>query len=96
MMKQPDMFVDAEDRRLFAGIQSLQYVINRLPSDPWLKPSDIAVALPGNPKPDTVYRWIDSGKFEYMDLGSGVAGKPRYMVDRISFLNFLKSRINRI
>ena len=90
------MFVDAEDRRLFAGVPSLQFVIGRLPSSPWLTPTDIASALPGNPKTDVVYRWIDAGLFEYMDIGSGTTGKRRCMIERISFLSFLKSRINRI
>lgn len=93
-MMQPDMFVDAEDRRLFAGVRSLEFVISRLPSKPMLTPVDIASAL--DTKVDTVYRWIDSGCFEYMDIGSGEAGKRRYRIERIGFLNFLKSRINRI
>ena len=93
-MKQPDMFVDAEDRRLFSGVRSLQFIISRLPSKPMLAPVDIATAL--DTKVDTVYRWIDSGYFEYMDIGSGEGGKRRYRIERISFLSFLKSRINRI
>ena len=93
-MRQIDMFVDAEDRRLFAGVRSLEVVISHLPSAPFLTAADIATAL--NTKVDTVYRWIDSGRFEVMDLGSGETGKPRYKIERISFLNFLKSRINRI
>lgn len=94
MMKQVDMFVEAEDRVLFAGIRSLEAVISRLPSAPFLTPADIATAL--DTKVDTVYRWIDSGRFEVMNLGSGTSGKPRYRIERISFLNFLKSRITRI
>ena len=92
MMKQVDMFVEAEDRQLFSGIRSLEFVISRLPSRPMLAPVDIATAL--DTKVDTVYRWIDSGSFEYMDIGSGEAGKRRYRIERVSFLNFLKSRIN--
>ena len=34
--------------------------------------------------------------YKYMDIGSGEAGKRRYRIERVSFLNFLKSRINRI
>lgn len=97
-MKQIDMFVEAEDRRLLAGVKSVgfQFVVNRLPSTPWLTPADIATALPGNPKTDTVYRWIDAGAFEYIDIGSGRSGKRRCMIERSSFLRFLKGRINRI
>ena len=64
-MQQVDMFVDAEDRRLFAGVKSLEFVIARLPSSPMLSPVDIATAL--DTKADTVYRWIDAGLFEYID-----------------------------
>ena len=91
---QPDMFVDAEDRRLFAGMASIELVIARLPSKPMLTPSDIATAL--DTKVDTVYRWIDAGAFEYIDIGSGEGGKRRYRIVRTSFLTFLKSRVNRI
>lgn len=93
-MRQIDMFVEAEDRRLFEGIRSVELVISRLPSAPMLKPVDIASAL--DTKVDTVYRWIDSGAFEYLDIGSGRTGKPRYRIERTSFLTFLKSRVNRI
>lgn len=91
------MFVEAEDRRLFAGVKSagFQFVLSRLPSSPWLTPADIATALPGNPKTDVVYRWIDSGCFENMDIGSGKTGKRRCMIERTSFLNFIKRRINK-
>ena len=91
-MRQVDMFVEAEDRRLFAGIRSLAYIISRLPSSPMLTPADIATAL--NTKVDTVYRWIDSGKFEFMDIGSGASGRPRFRIERTSFLTFLKGRIS--
>ena len=93
-MRQIDMFVEAEDRRLFEGIRSVELVISRLPSAPMLKPVDIASAL--DTKVDTVYRWIDSGEFEYLDIGSGETGKPHYRIERTSFLTFLKSRVNRI
>ena len=53
-----------------------------------------AVAL--NIKADVVYRWIDSGLFEYVDLSSGPTGKPNYRIRRASFLEFLKNRVNRI
>lgn len=91
-MRQVDMFVDAEDRRLFEGVRSLEIVIARLPSAPFLSPSDIACAL--NTKADTVYRWIDSGRFEVMDLGSGATGRPRYRIERVSFLRFLRGRVS--
>lgn len=95
-MKQIDMFVEAEDRRLFAGVPSLRFFIDRLPSKAWLTPVDIATALPGNPKTATVYRWIDSGCFTYLDLGSGRTGKRRCVIERASFLSFIKKRINKI
>ena len=93
-MRQVDMFVDAEDRRLFAGVKSLEFVIARLPSSPMLSPVDIATAL--DTKADTVYRWIDSGLFEYIDISSGSKGKRRCRIERTSFLSFLKARVNRI
>ena len=34
--EQIDLFVDAEDRRLFSGVRSLQFFISRLPSKPML------------------------------------------------------------
>lgn len=92
--EQIDLFVDAEDRRLFSGVRSLQFFISRLPSKPMLSPTDIALAL--DTKVDTVYRWIDAGKFEYIDIGSGATGKPRWRIERVSFLSFLKSRVNRV
>ena len=93
-MKQIDMFVDAEDRALFARVKSqeLQIVAGRLPSKPLLSPSDVALAI--DRKVDTVYRWIDSGLFEYMNLGSGAEGKPRYSIVRASSLEFMASRVN--
>lgn len=94
MVRQMDFFVEAEGRRLFAGVKSVELVISRLPSAPMLKPVDIASAL--DTKVDTVYRWIDAGAFEYLDIGSGKSGKPRYRIERTSFLAFLKSRVNRI
>ena len=53
-MKQIDMFVDAEDRALFARVKSqgLQIVAGRLPSKPLLSPSDVALAI--DRKVDTV------------------------------------------
>lgn len=93
-MRQIDMFVEAEDRRLFEGIRSVELVISRLPSAPMLKPVDIASAL--DTKVDSVYRWIDSGSFEYLNIGSGKTGKPLYRIERTSFLTFLKSRVNKI
>ena len=95
-MKQIDMFVDAEDRALFARVKSqgLQIVAGRLPSKQILSPSDVALAI--DRKVDTVYRWIDSGLFEYMNLGSGAEGKPRYSIVRASFLEFMASRVNSI
>ena len=95
-MKQIDMFVDAEDRALFARVKSegLQIVAGRLPSKPLLSPSDVALAI--DRKVDKVYRWIDSGLFEYMNLGSGAEGKPRYSIVRASFLEFMASRVNSI
>ena len=88
-MKQIDMFVDAEDRALFARVKSqgLQIVAERLPSKPLLSPSDVAVAI--DRKVDTVYRWIDSGLFEYINLGSGEKKKKRYSIVRASFLAFM-------
>ena len=91
---QIDMFVDAEDRRLFSGVKSLQFIISRLPSKPMLSPTDIALAL--DTKVDTVYNWIEAGKFEYIDIGSGKTGKPRWRIERISFLSFLRSRVNKV
>ncbi len=95
-MKKIDMFVDAEDRALFARVKSqgLQIVAGRLPSKPLLSPSDVALAI--DRKVDTVYRWIDSGRFEYMNLGSGAEGKPRYSIVRASFMEFMASRVNSI
>lgn len=92
--EQIDLFVDAEDRRLFSGCKSLQFFISRLPSKTMLSPTDIALAL--DTKVDTVYRWIDAGKFEYIDIGSGATGKPRWRIERASFLSFLRSRVNRV
>jgi len=94
MAMEIDMFVDAEDRRLFAGVRSLEIVISRLPSKPYLTPTEIALAL--DTKSDSVYRWIESGRFEYMDIGSGGGGKPRYRIERSSFLLFLRGRVKKI
>ena len=91
---QIDLFVDAEDRRLFSGCKSLHFFISRLPSKPMLSPTDIALAL--DTKVDTVYNWIEAGKFEYIDIGSGTTGKPRWRIERISFLSFLRSRVNKV
>lgn len=91
--KQIDMLVEASDRLATAGNEMLEQVTKDLPSKPWLTPPDVASAL--DMKCDTVYRWIQSGSFGYMDLGSGPDGKPRYKIHRESFLAFLKSRINR-
>ena len=92
--EQIDIFVDADDRRLFSGCKILQFFISRLPSKTMLSPTDIALAL--DTKVDTVYRWIESGKFEYIDIGSGATGKPRWRIERVSFLSFLRSRVNRV
>ena len=95
-MKQIDMFVDAEDRALFARVKSqgLKILSERLPSKPFLSVSDVATAI--DRKVDTVYRWIDSGLFEYLNLGSGVKKKKRYSIVRASFLDFMASRVNSI
>ena len=95
-MRQIDMFVDAEDRALFSRVKSqgLQIVAERLPSKPLLSPSDVATAI--DRKVDTVYRWIDSGLFEYINLGSGEKKKKRYSIVRASFLEFMASRVNSI
>jgi hypothetical protein len=95
-MKQIDMFVDAEDRALFARVKSqgLQKLAEHLPSAEFITPADIATAI--NRKADTVYRWIDSGLFEVFNLGSGPKKKPSYSIVRASFLEFMASRVNSI
>lgn len=94
MATQGDFFQDAETAQVLDGIRSLEIVASRLPSKPFVTPVEVALAL--DTKVDTVYRWIDSGLFEYLDLGSGEHGKRRYRINLTSFLTFLKSRINRI
>lgn len=90
-MKQPDMFVEAEDRRIFAAMPSLKAVADRLPSKPWLTPSDIATAL--DMVANVVYRWLDSGYFVAVDIGGGKNGKSRWRIQRSSFLRFIASRM---
>ncbi len=92
--QQPDLFARADEVRICSGVRTLELVAAALPCTPLVRVSDIAVAL--NIKADVVYRWIDSGLFEYVDLGSGVTGKPNYRIQRASFLEFLKKRVNRI
>ncbi len=94
MARQGDMFQDPETARVLGGIPSLEIIASRLPSKPFVSPAEIASAL--DTKADTVYRWIDSGEFEYIDLGSGEHGKRRYRINLTSFLTFLKGRVNRI
>ncbi len=93
-LQQLDLFAQAEDERICSGVRTLEIVAASLPSTPLVRVSDIAVAL--NIKADVVYRWIDSGQFEYVDLSSGPTGKPNYRIRRASFLEFLKNRVNRI
>ncbi len=92
--QQPDLFADADEKRICGGVTTLEVVAAALPCTPLVRPSDIAVAL--NIKVDVVYRWIESGRFDYLDLGSGSTGKPNYRINRTSFLEFLKKRLNRI
>ena len=93
------MFVEAQDREIFAGIASLEALAAKLPSAEIITPADVASAFSAvtkrNFKIDNVYRWIEAGCFEYLDVGTGTE-KRRYQINRRSFFEFLKSRVNRI
>ena len=101
---QPDMFIDAEDRKVFAGVTELKPFLDNLPQNPYITPGDICLCFDlifsNNGKKfsvSNVYRWIDSGAVTVLPVQSGEKGKKRrYMILRSSFLSFLKSRINRI
>ena len=99
---QPDMFIEAEDRKVFAGVTELEPFIRNLPQEPYISPQDVCLCFDrifsNNGKSfsvSNVYRWIDSGAVTVLPVGSG-KDKQRYMILRSSFLSFLKSRINRI
>lgn len=94
---QPDIFVDAEDRRIASSSRSLSAIAARLTAinpDPLIKVSEAARSIPVDP--EVVYAWIDQGSFEYMDVGGGKSGKPYYMINRAGFLEFLATRLNKI
>ena len=101
---QPDMFIEAEDRKVFAGVTELKPFLDNLPQNPYITPGDICLCFDrifsNNGKSfsvSNVYRWIDSGAVTVLPVQSGEEGKKRrYMILRSSFLNFLKSRINAI
>jgi len=108
-MKQIDMFVEAEDRRLFAdlsevGVRMIKPFVDNLPSEPFITVSDIKLCFDrifsNNGKtfsPSNVYRWLESGAILALPIQSGEKDeKKRHMILRSSFLDFIKARINKI
>ncbi len=109
MAKQIDMFVEAEDRKLFAdlseiGICMIQPFVDNLPSEPYITVSDIKLCFNNifsnsgkGFSESNVYRWLDAGLIHELPVQSGEKDeKKRHMIFRASFLSFIKSRINAI
>lgn len=88
-MEQASLFPMETVRRNAGGIA---FIERRLPLNAMLTPQDIASAL--DTKADTVYRWIDEGRFGCVDVGSGAGGRRRWRIDRASFLEFLATRVD--
>lgn len=81
---------------LFGGIprpagRGIDAIAARLPDKALITAPDVATAL--DVKIDVVYRWIDAGLFDYIDVGGGAIGKPRWRIVRESLLGFLSSRM---
>ena len=108
-MKQLDMFVEAEDRKLIAdlsavGVRMLKPFIDNLPSEPYITVSDICLCFDkifsnsGNGfSSSNVYRWLDSGALLEVPIQSGNADKKkRHMILRWSFLDLMKNRMGMI
>jgi len=66
-------------------------IVSRLPQRDWVKVSDICIACDCDK--NTVYAWIDEGKFESVNLASGTDQKAFRKIHRLSFLRFIQTRI---
>jgi len=87
--EQLDLFISAEDAAQESS-KSLQLVMARLPQTDWLTVSDVVSALKLSSS-DVVYAWIDSGRFESLNVSGG--DKPFYKILRSDFLRFLQTRV---
>jgi hypothetical protein len=83
------MFMSAEDAARSAG-EAMRSVMDRLPHSEWLTVTEVSLAL--DIDPGTVRGWIDSGRFEVMDLGTGDK-RPYFKIARAGFLRFLETRV---
>lgn len=91
-MKQADMFVRLDEDLLIKDFPSLAQIDSQLPDKAYLKIYEIkSVVGVGE---DVFYKWIAQSKFNYLDLSTG--SRPRYSIERKSFMQFLASRVNRI
>ena len=89
MAQQRDFIIEEGDRLIVAGSAELQSMTDRLPAAPLLSVSDVSAAL--GISRDVVYAWIDSGQFKILKAN----GHDRnfFRIFRVSFIEFLKSRI---
>lgn len=93
MALQGDFFIRREADLLIRDQPALAAIDRALPDKPFLKPYEILEVLPISE--DVIYIWIRQFRFVYMDIGAG-STRPRYAIDRKTFLEFLATRVNYI
>jgi len=77
-----------EDEAAITGV-AMKAIVERLPAHDLLTVADVASAAFVNQS--TVLGWIDSGRFEVLNLTAGE--RPYYKIPRAGLLKFLKSRV---
>ncbi len=92
MMHQGDLFCDREIAALVRDEAALKSAVDALPDTVTITAWDIRRAFGLSAM--TVNRLRESGAFKYFDMSSGDTAR-RYRYDKISFVAFLRSRLNR-
>ncbi len=90
--RQRDYMIEAEDALRIKGSRELQAIVDALPAKPLLRVFEIIE--PEGPlavSSETVYRWIESGRFSVLNAGS--SDKSRYQIFRYSLIEFLGRRV---
>lgn len=92
MMHQGDLFCDREIAALVKNEAALVSAVDALPDTVTVTAYDIKKAFGLSAM--TVNRLRESGAFVYFDMSSGDSAR-RYRYDKVSFVAFLKARLNR-
>ncbi len=93
MAIQRDFLIEAEDAVVVRGNAALKAILDAMPQKAFLRVFEII--QPEGPLPvsaETVYRWIDMGRFTVLNASSS-KDRNRYLILRYSLVAFLRECI---